>query len=46
MKEDLPIFEARGPFKILSRKVIHDRFSMRLNGDKVINPDGTDGEQF
>ena len=37
MKEDDPtILEKRGPFKVLSRKVIHNRFSMQLNGDKVI----------
>ena len=38
--------EERGPFKVVSREIKHDRFSMRFNADKVINPDGSEGEQF
>src|SRR3989344_916576 len=40
------IIEERGPFKVIGREVRHDRFSMQLNADKVINPDGSEGEQF
>lgn len=40
------VVEERGPFKILSREIKHDRFSMQVIGDKVIRPDGTPGEYF
>lgn len=41
-----PTVERRGPFEVIERKIIHDRFGMQLVGDRVVRPDGTIGEQF
>jgi 8-oxo-dGTP pyrophosphatase MutT (NUDIX family) len=38
--------ERRGPFKVMSREIRHDRFGMQLVADKVQRPDGSLGEQF
>ncbi|GEM_PF-2439429 len=38
--------EQRGPFSVLERKILHDRFNMELIADKIRRPDGTEGEQF
>lgn len=44
---ELPdIIEHRGPFKVISREIIHDRFGMQLIDDQVIKPDGSQGEFF
>ena len=40
------IVEQRGPFTVIDRRIIHDKFHMQLIGDRVIRPDGSEGEQF
>lgn len=45
-QEPKNLVEQRGPFKVTYREVKHDRFGMQLIGDKVIRPDGSEGEQF
>jgi len=38
--------ENRGLFKVNSREIMHDRFSMQLIHDQVTRPDGSFGEQY
>lgn len=47
LQAEIPsIIEKRGPFNVTGREVKHDRFGMQLFGDKVIRPDGSQGEFF
>lgn len=41
-----PFVEQRGPFQVVNRRIIHDQFGMQLIADQVINPDGSQSEQF
>ena len=45
-ENELLFLESRGPFKVVERHVLHDRFGMQLIADTVIGPDGREGKQF
>lgn len=46
MTESPDFVEQRGPFTVVGREIIHNKFGMQLVADDLVNPDGSKGKYF